>query len=77
MCGIYTLSSTDPQNETPVGVNSGDLGGRGMQLPRPVRLRRNGSVPRHIPVIVGRGPILLPSHTVYIVLCNKEVLQHI
>jgi hypothetical protein len=34
-------------------------------------------VPRHIPVIVGRGPILLPDHIVYIQLWNKEVLQHI
>jgi hypothetical protein len=34
-------------------------------------------VPRHIPVIVGRGPILLPNHIVYIQLWNKEVLQHI
>jgi len=34
-------------------------------------------VPRHTPVIVGRGPGLLPHHTVYILLWNKEVLQHI
>jgi hypothetical protein len=33
--------------------------------------------PRHIPVIVGRGASLLPSHIVYIHLRNKEVLQHI
>jgi hypothetical protein len=34
-------------------------------------------VPRHIPGIVGRGPILLPNHIVYIQLWNKEVIQHI
>jgi hypothetical protein len=33
--------------------------------------------PRHIPVIAGRGPILLPNHIVYIQLWNKELLQHI
>jgi hypothetical protein len=36
-----------------------------------------GQVPPHIPAIVGRGPISLPNHTVYIQLWNKEVLQHI
>jgi hypothetical protein len=34
-------------------------------------------VPRHIHVIVGMGPILLPDHSVYIQLYNNEVLQHI
>jgi hypothetical protein len=34
-------------------------------------------VPRHIPVMVGRGPIVLPNHILYIQLWNKEVLQHI
>jgi hypothetical protein len=34
-------------------------------------------VPRHIAVVVGRGSILLPNHTVYIQLWNKKVLQHI
>jgi hypothetical protein len=31
----------------------------------------------HIPVIVGRGLILFPNHTVYIQLWEKEVPQHV
>jgi hypothetical protein len=41
MGGMYTLSFTNHQNEKSVGVRFGDLGGNGMQPPRPIHISEN------------------------------------
>jgi hypothetical protein len=41
MGGMYTLSFTNPQNEKSMCVRLGDLGGHGMQQPRPIHLPVN------------------------------------
>jgi hypothetical protein len=41
MDGMYTLSFTNPQTEKSMGVRLGDVGGHGMQPPRPVYLPVN------------------------------------
>jgi hypothetical protein len=41
MGGMYTLSFMNPQNEKSMGVRLGDLGGHGMQPPRPIHLSEN------------------------------------
>jgi hypothetical protein len=41
MGGMYKFSFTNPQNEKSIGVRLGDLGGHGMQPPRPIHLPVN------------------------------------
>jgi hypothetical protein len=62
-----------------MGVRSGDLGGHGMQSPRPIQLPRNVWFRyriTHIGYLWRRSVlIVLANHTVCIQLWNKKVLQ--
>jgi hypothetical protein len=73
MDGMYTSPFINHQNKKCMGFTSGDMGDQWMQRPR----RYLVQVPRHVPGVVGMGPILLQNNTVYIQLWNQEVIQHI
>jgi hypothetical protein len=78
MGGMYMLTFMNPQNEESMGVRMGDLWlQNAATMTYPSSWECLVQVPLHIPVIVGRSPILLPNHTADIQLWKKEVFQHI